>query len=170
MILNAPFEIVSISITLFVVGLGLYLGLGMTVGVNLSTGANDNRGVLIAFVVSTFFVLVMFGQLMGTKDLEETRYNPHSNFSGDGNAAGLSNEGVSNSSRSGSAFATDVENPAQLRRFGSSKSGQFNVGDSGGDRLRQALRDAAAAQRQCARTNDEVARQYERFLDSHYSY
>ena len=40
MILNAPFEIVSISITLFVVGLGLYLGLGMTVGVNLSTGAN----------------------------------------------------------------------------------------------------------------------------------
>ena len=170
MILNAPFEIVSISITLFVVGLGLYLGLGMTVGVNLSTGANDNRGVLIAFIVSTFFVLVMFGQLMGTKDLEETSYNPHSNFSGDGNAAGLSNEGVSNSSRSGSAFATDVENPAQLRRFGSSKSGQFNVGDSGGDRLRQALRDAAAAQRQCARTNDEVARQYERFLDSHYSY
>lgn len=55
MILNAPFEIVSMAITLFMVGLGLYLGLGMTAGVNLSTGTNDNRGVPIAFCHSNHF-------------------------------------------------------------------------------------------------------------------
>lgn len=170
MILNAPFEIVSMAITLFMVGLGLYLGLGMTAGVNLSTGANDNRGVLISFVIPTFFILVMFGWMMGMKDLEEASYNLHSNFSGDGNAADLSSEGVSNSLRSGSAFATDAEDPAQLRRLRGSKSGQFSAGGGSSEGLRQALRDAAAAQRQCARANDEVARQYERFMDGHFSY
>ena len=166
MILNAPFEITSMAITLFMVGLGLYLGLGMTAGVNLSTGTNDNRGVLIAFVIPTIFVLVMFGWMMGMKDLEEASYNLHS----DGNAADLRSEGVSNNLRSGSAFATDVEDPAKLRRLRSSKSGQFSAGDGSGEELRQALRDAAAAQRQCARANDEVARQYERFMDGHFSY
>lgn len=102
---------------------------------------------------------------MGMKDLEEASYNLHN----DGNAADLSSEGVSNGLRSGSAFATDVEDPARLRRLRSSKSGQFSAGDGSGEGLRQALRDAAAAQRQCARANDEVARQYERFMD-HFSY
>lgn len=63
-ILQAPFEVVIMSITLFIVGLGTYLGSSWEHNLPLSSGAEGNRAVLIAFVVPTIFVLLMYGQLL----------------------------------------------------------------------------------------------------------
>ncbi|KAF2467371.1 uncharacterized protein BDR25DRAFT_183327, partial [Lindgomyces ingoldianus] len=70
MILQAPFEIVVMSITLFVVGFGVYLGSSWKAGLKLNEGSQGNRAVLIAFVVPTVFVLLMYGHMMGLKDRE----------------------------------------------------------------------------------------------------
>jgi len=73
--LQAPFELLSIAITLYLVGVGVYLGSALHNGVALSTGgvAEGNRGRLIAFIISTSFVLSLFGQLLGGKDIEILR-------------------------------------------------------------------------------------------------
>lgn len=70
-ILEAPLEILSIAIALFLAGLVAYLSLIMTAKVTLGPGSSwGNMGVLITFVVCTTFPLLMFGQALGQKDTE----------------------------------------------------------------------------------------------------
>ena len=73
-ILEAPLELLSIAIPLFVAGLISYLGLVLYECVQLGTGPQwGNKVVLIAFVVSTAFSPIMFGQTLGQNDTEMAR-------------------------------------------------------------------------------------------------
>ena len=75
-LLESSYELLGISITLFVTGLGVYLGsawarllpISPVPGVNLS-----NLGLLIAFVAGTGFVCLLFGYLVGRKTVESRR-------------------------------------------------------------------------------------------------
>ncbi|KAK6438773.1 hypothetical protein LTR95_005021 [Oleoguttula sp. CCFEE 5521] len=69
-LLQSPFELLSISIALFLGALGFYLGLAYASKVRLSKGSDSNIAVLIAFVAATFFALAVFGQSLGQKDRE----------------------------------------------------------------------------------------------------
>lgn len=70
-VIQAPFELLSISITLFLGGLAAYLGLAMVQNVNLGTGPwPGNAATFIFFLVCTVFALAMFGQSLGDKDRE----------------------------------------------------------------------------------------------------
>jgi hypothetical protein len=75
-ILQAPFELLSISITTFLVAIGISLGSALTQHISLGCeGTNyGNTGVLIGFIVTTIFSLSLLGQLLGGKDIENRRY------------------------------------------------------------------------------------------------
>lgn len=68
--LQAPFELLAISIALFLAALGFYLGLAYASRVTLSKGWDSNLATLIAFVVTAVFSLSVFGQALGQKDRE----------------------------------------------------------------------------------------------------
>ena len=73
-ILEAPLELLSIAIALFITGLIVYLALGIKEHVQIGTGPEwGNTAVLIAFLTATTFPLVMFGQALGQKDTEMAR-------------------------------------------------------------------------------------------------
>ncbi|OCL09517.1 hypothetical protein AOQ84DRAFT_388114 [Glonium stellatum] len=159
MILHAPFEVVTMSIVLFVVGLGVYLGSGWTGNLDLNTGGNGNRAVLIAFIVPTIFVLLMFGHLIGSKDREDVKASKENpNFVAP--TYGLTKSLAPTS-------GTDLEYCPQLKHRGTSLAGKTYSASNNGNELRHALRDAAAAYRECAKANEEVARRYEQLLGSH---
>lgn len=70
-VIQAPFELLGIAISLFLATLATYLGLAMSQNVSYGTGPwPNNRVVLIFFVVCTVFTLAMFGQSLGEKDKE----------------------------------------------------------------------------------------------------
>lgn len=70
-VIQAPFELLGIAISLFLATLATYLGLAMSQDVSFGTGPwPNNRVVLIFFVVCTVFTLAMFGQSLGEKDRE----------------------------------------------------------------------------------------------------
>ncbi len=71
--LQAPFELLGISITLFLAALGIYLGSAYMNNVALNTGGVGNLGVLIAYIVAAAFGLALFGHLLGEKDIEFER-------------------------------------------------------------------------------------------------
>ena len=69
--LQTPFELLCISITTFILGLGVYLGSAWKQNVDLGVEQSiGNRGVLIAFCVATAFCLGLMGQALGGKDFE----------------------------------------------------------------------------------------------------
>lgn len=68
--LQAPFELLAISIALFLGALGFYLGLAYASGVHLSEGWDSNLATMVAFVVTAVFSLSVFGQALGQKDRE----------------------------------------------------------------------------------------------------
>ena len=75
-LLNAPYELVGIAITCYIVGLGVYLGSAYTrnIGISVTNGESvGNMGVLVAFIVGTTFCCAMFGSLMGKKSAEYWR-------------------------------------------------------------------------------------------------
>jgi hypothetical protein len=74
-LLQVPFELLCISITTFLGGIGIYLGSSLSQNLKLgSEGASlGNHGVLIAFVIITSFILALLGQLLGGRDLENRR-------------------------------------------------------------------------------------------------
>ncbi|KAL9618177.1 MAG: hypothetical protein Q9160_007073 [Pyrenula sp. 1 TL-2023] len=78
-LLQAPFELLCISITLFLGAIGVYLGSALNQNIPLSSPRifEGNRGVLIAFVIGTFFALSLFGQLLGGRDVEQERWMRH---------------------------------------------------------------------------------------------
>lgn len=70
-ILEAPLEILSIAITVFLAGLIVYLSFVAIHHIHLGPGPRwGNTGILIAFVVCMAFPLLMFGQALGQKDTE----------------------------------------------------------------------------------------------------
>jgi hypothetical protein len=78
-LLQAPFEVLGIAITLFMVALGMYFGSAYTRNLALNSHGGEgagvaNRGVLGAFVAGTAFATLMFGQLLGGKDREMVKY------------------------------------------------------------------------------------------------
>ncbi|KAK4897389.1 hypothetical protein LTR27_004909 [Elasticomyces elasticus] len=73
-LLQAPFELLSIAISLFMGGVAAYLGLAMRDSVTLGTGPHpNNEDALVAFVVCTAFTLLVYGQALGQKDTERAR-------------------------------------------------------------------------------------------------
>jgi hypothetical protein len=71
MVIQAPFELLSIAISLFLATLAAYLGLAMSQQVQYGSGPwPTNRVVLIFFVVCTVFTLAMFGSVLSEKDRE----------------------------------------------------------------------------------------------------
>jgi hypothetical protein len=71
--LQAPFELLAISIALFLGAIGFYLGLAYASKVTLSKGWDSNLATLLGFVVTAVFSLSVFGQALGEKDRELTR-------------------------------------------------------------------------------------------------
>lgn len=72
-LLQVPFELLCISITTFIGGIGVYLGCALTEGLQLGGEESSNignRGVLITFLMSLAFALGLLGQLLGLKDME----------------------------------------------------------------------------------------------------
>jgi len=73
-VIQAPFELLAISITLFLAALGSYLGLIYASKVKLSEGWDGNSAVLAAFIATAVFSLVVFGQALGAKDQEMAKH------------------------------------------------------------------------------------------------
>lgn len=71
--LQAPFELLAISIALFLAALGFYLGLAYASKVDLSKGWDSNLACLVAFVSAAIFSLAFFGEALGQKDKELMR-------------------------------------------------------------------------------------------------
>lgn len=73
-VLQAPYELLGIAISVFLGALTAYLGLAMAQNVELGTGTlPGNTGVFVAFVICTVFTLCVFGQSLGQKDREMAR-------------------------------------------------------------------------------------------------
>jgi hypothetical protein len=73
-LLQAPFEMLGVSVTMFVAGLGIYEGSAFTrkVGLNTTNGVPvSNLGVLVPFVVGTVFGWSVLGFLTGRKEAED---------------------------------------------------------------------------------------------------
>lgn len=71
--LNAPYEMVAFSITLFLAGLGVYLGSAWRRKLEISVieGASvGNPVAVVIFIVGTGFSCSLFGFLVGQKDVE----------------------------------------------------------------------------------------------------
>ncbi|KAF2258120.1 hypothetical protein CC78DRAFT_146173 [Lojkania enalia] len=154
MILQAPFEIVVMSITLFVVGFGVYLGSSWKAGLKLNEGDQGNRAVLIAYIIPTAFTLLMYGHMMGLKD-RELRKTGEVDIVQE-MSADLKLEGSP-------ANFVYVGGQRESKRFDSMPNTEdMNVRFDG---LRMALKEAAEAHRRSAKADEEVARQYERLLE-----
>lgn len=152
MILHAPFEIVVMSITLFVVGLGTYLGSSWHQNVVLNVGSHGNRAVLIAFIIPTIFVLLMYGQLLGLKDRELRLSDaPAGNF-----------QIYSPKMKSNQEEAADLEFRVENDDIGSVS--KLAMGAAEVSTLTSALREAAEAHRRSAKADEDVAKLYERLL------
>ena len=150
MILQAPFEVVVMSITLFVVGLGTYLGSSWKFDLPLLTGSHGNRAVLIAFIIPTVFVLLMYGHMMGLKDREVAH------------AAEASTTAEQLVSKASEIDDVEAIGDSVMAKAFSVKPGAV---PSGLAALKEALQSAADAQRSCAQANLEVAKCYERLLE-----
>lgn len=145
MILQAPFEIVVMSIMLFIIGMGTCLGSSWHKDLPLATGSYSNRAILIAFIIPTIFVLLMYGHMMGLKDRENLKMLDFNELRLAGAKAKLKD-------------GSPIVNEANLRNLeGAAREMQG---------LRSALKEAAEARRRSARADEEVASRYERLLMS----
>lgn len=156
-ILQAPFELVCMSITAFIIGFGLYLGFAMHNELALSLGPNANRTLLIFYLVITVFPLVVIGLLLGTQDIEQLKLAGSTDYvpRGFGPSAPVARN-------TAHLFPPGVKSLLPLASEGQQGAPQNRQGESGDQDLRRALLEAAAAHRQCAKANEEVAIQYER--------
>ncbi|KAF2732646.1 hypothetical protein EJ04DRAFT_440636 [Polyplosphaeria fusca] len=150
MILQSPFEVVVMSITLYIVGMGTYLGSSWKHDLQLSTGSEGNRAVLLAFIIPTVFVLLMYGHMMGLKDREMVKTRDF-----DEKQIAVANTKLHVSSED------DLEAVQHVQINSTKTPGLTEVED-----LRVALKEAAEAHRRAARADEEVANRYERLLMS----
>jgi hypothetical protein len=152
MILQAPFEVVVMSITLFIVGMGTYLGSSWHENLPLVTGSHGNRAVLIAFIIPTVFVLLMYGHMMGLKDRENLTVPDFDELRSTEEREQLKD-----------GHSINVKAGQQLTAHETS-FGQFMSSASDIEGLRLALKEAAEARRRLAHVDMEVASRYERLL------
>ena len=71
--LQFPFEIVSVGITFFLIGFGLYLGFTLGEGQNMGFEYIGNQRVMIVYVIGTVWTMGACGMMLGFKDLEEMK-------------------------------------------------------------------------------------------------
>jgi len=148
MILQAPFEIVVMSITLFIVGFGVYLGSSWADDVKLNIGYEGNRAVLIAFIIPTVFALVMYGHMMGLKDRELVKGNKR----------------ISTDLKFDEESRNDVEVAFEAGFADLGSMRKTTVVKESMQGLTFALKEAAEAHRKCAKADEEVAKMYELLL------
>ncbi|KAK5163158.1 uncharacterized protein LTR77_010942 [Saxophila tyrrhenica] len=154
MILKAPFEIVVMGILLFIVGMGTYLGSSWKNSLSLSTGSGGNRAILIAFVVPTVFVLLMYGHILGLKDREMVIAADH---------GGL--QAMTKGQNAVTGLPRDVEASLQQDTY-KRGHGETKAVSSEFQELRSMLQTAIDAQRQCAKASEDIAKHYERLLNN----
>jgi hypothetical protein len=152
MILQAPFEVVVMSITLFIVGMGTYLGSSWRESLPLATGSHGNRAVLIAFIIPTVFVLLMYGHMMGLKDRENLTVPDFDEL-----------RFTEKKEKLKGGHSINVEAGQQPTAHETS-FGQLTSSASDIEGLRLALKEAAEARRRLAHVDNEVASRYERLL------
>lgn len=154
LILSAPFEFVSIAVTFFLVGLGLYLGFGMMENLALSPGPGADRAVFTVFLVVACFPCQVFGHGLGLKDREETHSEKLKHFHPIDRKCSQKRERGLESPRSD--FSSDLEIAQRFVETGHTSGRRTERDKSIG--LTQALREAVVAHHQCARANEMVAR------------
>ncbi|KAI9792716.1 MAG: hypothetical protein M1816_001815 [Peltula sp. TS41687] len=147
-LLQVPFELLCISITTFLIGIGVYLGSALTQ--HLDLGSEDegfgNRAVLITFIVTSIFALSLLGQLLGGKDVENTRL-------------GRLTDAFSVNDRD----LPSLDIPMLPRTHNVSPTTNVrDMGDEGFASLASALQEAAAAHHLCAAAEEKTARLWEK--------
>jgi hypothetical protein len=165
-LLQAPFELLCMAITLFLGAFGVYLGSAYTGDLALSAGSvrTGNLGVLLAFIIGSVFGLSLFGHLLGGKDLEYTRIIQQAQLARDGEA----HEGKEKDMGPESATLFDNEQQHQAPQAPQAPPlemgpmGQRNAQRSPVDNMVEALQRAAAAHQECAEADREVAEWYRR--------
>jgi hypothetical protein len=164
-LLQVPYELLCISITTFLAALGVYYGsaLGNNVKLGTLSGGQDvsvgNRGVLIAFVVSTAFTLSLLGQLLGGKDIENRRCRKLTEaFHVGGKGLVLDEERRRSREWASLSSPLRTENQVPYEDVGGEQAFSSSEKASG---LIKALADATAAHKACAAADAEVARWYQ---------
>jgi hypothetical protein len=157
-LLQAPFELLCISFSTFIAGIGIYLGSALTQHIKL--GSEDekigNRAVLIAFMITTAFALGLLGQLLGGMDLENKRCRSLTeDFKWSGNEMRLDEVGRKSRESAAPKSSEFSRSPANLTVSMRTKDGEKLSG------LAKALERAAAAHRASAAADLELARLYE---------
>ena len=81
-LLQAPFEMLGVSLVMFIAGLGVYEGSAVVRNVGLNAGADglpiiSNIGVFVPTVIGTVFGCTVLGFLTGRKELENRENRVH---------------------------------------------------------------------------------------------
>lgn len=157
-LLQAPFELLCISFSTFISGIGIYLG--SSLAQHLKLGSEDekigNRAVLIAFMITTAFALGLLGQLLGGMDLENKRCRTLTeDFKWRGNEMILDEVGRK-SRESAAPKSPEISiSPTNLTVNTRTREGEKVTN------LARALERAAAAHRASAAADLELARLYD---------
>lgn len=173
-LLQAPFELLCMAITLFLAAFGVYLGSAYTSNLVLSAGSirTGNLGVLLAFIIGSVFGLSLFGHLLGGKDLEYTRIIQQAQMARDGE----SHEGKEKDMGPEpiTLFDNEQQQRSPVKQHHSTvqqqapplKRGPLGLPNGGrrspANDMVEALQRAAAAHQECAEADREVAEWYRR--------
>jgi len=151
-LMQVPFELLCISMTAFLLGIGVYFGSAMAEHLDLGSGDEriGNRGVLLTYAVTSAFALGLLGQLLGCKDIENRRSE----------RAKLSPIEVEETYSY--PLPTIPTSPTNIGTKTVFQLGISEVGNSA--ELAKAIHNAVEAHRKCAVAMEEVARMYERML------
>lgn len=151
-IIAAPFEFVSIAVVLLLLGLGVYLGSAMTKQLGLSPGTGSDKAILITFIVVVLFPMLVFAQALGGKDLEEIKSQesrtPYP-------VENLETPPETDEKLPDEEIALSLVGPEHGRTARRPAKRDDDM------ELTQALRDASAAHRECARVNEKLALYYD---------
>ncbi|KAJ9669794.1 hypothetical protein H2201_000180 [Coniosporium apollinis] len=153
-ILQVPFELVCMSITAFIIGFGLYLGFAMHNELVLSLGPNANRTLFIFYLIITVFPLAVTGLLLGAQDMEQLKLAGSTDYVPRG--FGPSAPVAGNTAH---LFPAEVKSLHPFAGEGQQGAPRNRQGEDANQDLKRALLEAAAAHRQCAKANEEVAMQ-----------
>jgi hypothetical protein len=163
-LLQLPFELLCMSITVSIGGVGVYLGSAMTERVKLGSVENDdvgNRGILITFVICTTFALVILGQLLGLRDVEDERCRSlAAAFNGSGDGQFIDEEARPRNKMVQKKDSSSAKEPSSVCLTELITVRQEMDQNSFFD-LTNALKEAAAAHRACAAAEAEIARIYD---------
>lgn len=176
-LLQAPFELLCISITTFIMGFAVHLGSAyvekVPLGVEESIG---NRGVLIAFCIGTAFALGLLGQVLGGKDVERNKFLKKLAKDGTAVVEPISLEipsyapmsaGVSPGGITWDGPHPSIKMDMPLPKVPEETSLEVPGLENGvSANLAVALQQATAAHRACAEAEAEVARWYQQLSSS----